>query len=124
MTYQRALRSTSGNSVLDQAEREGKRSARRSSGCQTCYRIVIGLCTIASIETVALKQNSYRHMHVILSTVHQAFRFTHEALAEASYGDATAYTGKLQATSHDLRGKHRTTPKASTLIANVIELSG
>ena len=55
MTYQRALRSTSGNSVLDQAEREGKRSARRSSGCQTCYRIVIGLCTIVSIDTVALK---------------------------------------------------------------------
>ena len=34
-------------------------------------------------------------MHVILSTVLQAFRFTHETLAEASYGDATAYTGKL-----------------------------
>ena len=28
------------------------------------------------------------------------------------------------ATSHYLRAKHRTTPKASTLIANTIELSG
>ena len=34
-------------------------------------------------------------MHVILSTFYQAFRFTHEALAEASYGNATAYTSKL-----------------------------
>ena len=86
--------------MLDQAEREGKRSARRSSGCQTCYRIVIGLCTIASIEIVALKENSYRHVHVILSTILQAFRFTHETLAEASYGDATAYTGKLHSLLH------------------------
>jgi len=34
-------------------------------------------------------------VHVILSTVLQSFRFTHETLAEANYGDATAYTGKL-----------------------------
>ena len=34
-------------------------------------------------------------MHVILSIVLQAFRFTHETLAEDSYGNATAYTGKL-----------------------------
>ena len=34
-------------------------------------------------------------MQVILSTVLQAFRFSHETLAEVSYGDATAYTGKL-----------------------------
>ena len=33
-------------------------------------------------------------MHV-LSTVLQAFRFTHETLDETSYGDATAYTVKL-----------------------------
>ena len=52
------------------------------------------------------------------------------------YGDTTAYTGKLHSRLrttidsrvlyylwHDLRGKHRITPKASTLIANVIELS-
>ena len=64
-------------------------------------------------------------MHVILFTVLQAFRFTHETLAEASYGDATAYTGNLHSLlSTDLCGKHRTKPKASTLIANVIKLSG
>ena len=34
-------------------------------------------------------------MYVILSIALQAFRFTHETLAEASYGNATAYTGKL-----------------------------
>ena len=34
-------------------------------------------------------------MHVILSIVLQAFTFTHETLAEDSYGNATAYTGKL-----------------------------
>ena len=34
-------------------------------------------------------------MHVILSSVLEAFRLTHETLAEASCGDATAYTGKL-----------------------------
>ena len=73
VNYQRALKSTSGNSVLDQAERESKRSACRSSGCQTCYSIVIGVCTIASIEIVALKNYSYRHMHVILSTVLQIY---------------------------------------------------
>ena len=39
-------------------------------------------------------------MHVILSTVHQAFRFTHETLTEAGYGDATAYTGKLHSLLH------------------------
>ena len=50
--------------MLDQAEREGKRLARRSSGCQTCYRIVIGLCTIASIEIVALKKK-YRSVPLI-----------------------------------------------------------
>ena len=63
-------------------------------------------------------------MHVILSTVLQAIRFTHETLAEASYGDAT---GKLHSLLRTIlvRGKHRTTPiKASTLIVNIIELSG
>ena len=90
------LVSPPGNSVLDQAEREGKRSAHRSSGCQTCYRNVIELCTIASIDTVALSTNSYCHVHVILSIVLQAFiRFTHGTLAEASYSDTTGYTGKL-----------------------------
>ena len=34
-------------------------------------------------------------MHGILSTIIQAFRFTHKTLTEASYGDTTAYTGKL-----------------------------
>ena len=61
-------------------------------------------------------------MHVILSTVLQAFRFTHETPAEASYGEVTAYTGKL----HSLL---RMTYVANTephlrLLANVIELSG
>ena len=79
--------------MLDQAEREGIRSARRSSDCQTYYRIVIKLCTIANIEIVALKKKNYCHVHVILSTVLQAFRLTHETLTDASYGDATAYTG-------------------------------
>ena len=46
------------------------------------------------------KKNSYCHVHGILSTVLQAFRFTHEALAEASYGDAMAYTGKLHSLLH------------------------
>ena len=94
------LASPPGNSVLDQAEREGTRSACRSSGCQTCYRMVIALCTIAIIEIVALNKNSYCHVHGILSTVLQAFRFTHETLAEASYGDSTAYTGKLHSLLH------------------------
>ena len=50
-------------------------------------------------------------MHVILSTVHQAFRFTHEALTEASYGDTTDYTGKLHTRLHSLL---RTTYVANT----------
>ena len=48
-----------------------------------------------TLPSLALKENSYRHVHVILSTVLQALRFTHEAHAEASHGDVTAYTGKL-----------------------------
>ena len=35
-------------------------------------------------------------------TVLQAFRFTHEALAEATYGNATAYTGKLHNLLHTI----------------------
>ena len=41
-------------------------------------------------------------MHGILSTIFQAFRFTHETLAEASYGDTTAYTGKLHSLLHTI----------------------
>ena len=35
-------------------------------------------------------QDSYSHVHGILSTLPQAFRFTHQTLTEVSYGDATA----------------------------------
>ena len=81
--------------MLDQAKSEGTRSARRSSGCQTCYRIEIGLHTIASIDSSTETINSYRHVHGILSTVLQGFRFPYETLAEVSYGNTTVYTGKL-----------------------------
>ena len=72
-------------------------------------RIVNGLCTIASIEIVALKKG-YCHVHVILSTVLQAFRFTHE------HSLRLAMVTPQLTMVHDLCGKHRTTPKVSTLI--------
>ena len=50
-----------GNSVLDQVKSKGTKSTSPSSGCQTCYRIVIGLCTIASINSsnVGVKINFF-----------------------------------------------------------------
>ena len=53
---------------------------------------------------------NYRHKHGILFIVLQVVRLAYETLAEASYDDTTAYTGKL--------------PKASILIANIIGLGG
>ena len=107
--------------MLDQNENEseGTRSARRSSGCQTCYRIVVGLCGIGNIDSRTKTINSYWHVHGILSTVLQAVRLTYETLAEASYGGTTAYAGKLHSLLCTIYiANMEPCPMASTLIAN------
>ena len=68
--------------MLDQAERVQGQLVDLQA-VRLVYRIVIELSTIASIDIVALKKNNYRYEHVILSTVLQASRYTHETLNEA-----------------------------------------
>ena len=50
------------------------------------------LCKVTHCAGRVLANIRLHQLYVILSTVLQVFRFTHETLTEASYGNATAYT--------------------------------
>ena len=101
--------SSSDNSVPDQAVSDGIRSALRSSGCQTCYRIVVGLRNIATIDCSTTSTATYMASFLLYSR-HLNLHMRHSLRLAMVIPQLTLVSYSLC--------------KASTLVALIIELSG